>query len=70
MYPAFPARIGDFDDTHVRRCSECGKGRLDSGWKDIDAAGDDHVSTRVYDVEVAIRVQVADVARLTESIVS
>src|SRR5690242_2460993 len=57
-----PGGIGDAADTRLGDIGMREQGGLDLGGIDVLAAGDDEVGATVEDVEVTVRVQVAEVA--------
>src|SRR5687767_3294243 len=46
---------------HGRMCHEC---LLDVRWEYVEAAGEDHVPLSVYEIKPAVRVLVANIARV------
>ena len=60
--PLAPLVVGQADDRAVEDRGVGQQGLLDLGRVDVEPAGDDHVLEPVDDVQVAVVVQVADVA--------
>src|SRR3546814_1207795 len=55
--------IGDTDHRTVRDAGKRDQRGFDLGRVDVDAARDDHVAEAVADIEEAVRVEIADIAR-------
>src|SRR5688500_16703668 len=61
-------RIWNADDGCIEHRGMLEQHRLDLSRVDVDAAGDDHVLEPVGDVEIAVAVQIADIADSEEAL--